>query len=140
MYFKIHIITICLSYIIFFISSLAAMLFLIQDSAIKNKRTGIILSRLPDLVLLDKLNYRSISLAFPLLTLAIFSGVLWTESVHGTYWWGYSFRQLASLVLWLVYAVILHVRLSAKMRGRKVALLSILAFFIIIISLFGTCR
>jgi len=138
-YLKIHIITAYASYIIFFAASIAAALFLVQNNALKNKRTGVISSRLPDLSLLDKLNYRSIGLGFPLLTLSIFSGFLWSNNVHGIYWWGCSSRQFFSIVVWLVYAVILHVRLSAKMRGRKVALLSIFAFFMIILSLFGTC-
>ena len=138
-YLKIHIITVYLSYVAFFVASAAAALFLIQNDALKNKRTGVISSRLPGLSLLDKLNYRSIGLGLPILTISIFCGLLWSKNVHGTYWWGYDFRQICSIVLWLVYAMILHVRLSAKMRGRKVASLSIFAFFVIILSIFGTC-
>ncbi|MDP3790921.1 MAG: cytochrome c biogenesis protein CcsA [Candidatus Omnitrophota bacterium] len=138
-YLNLHIAAAYISYIIFFVASVAAVLYIIQDNAIKNKRTAVIFSRLPSLSFLDKLNYRSISLAFPILTLSIFCGFLWSENIHGICWWGYNSRQFYSLVLWLIYALILHVRLSAKVRGRKVALLSILAFFIIILSLFGTC-
>ncbi len=137
---KVHIISIYLSYAAFFAASAAAALFLIQNNAIKNKRSGIIFSRLPDLSLLDKLNYRSIGLGFPILTLSIFYGLLWSRNVHGIYWWGHNSRIVSSIVLWLIYAVILHMRLSAGMRGRKVALLSILAFFVMIFSLFGACH
>ena len=140
MLLKLHIVTVYLSYIVFFAASLAAVLYLIQDNALKNKRRGVISSRLPDLSLLDKVIYRSIGLAFPILTLSIFCGFLWSKNVHGIYWWSYNSRQLCSIVLWLIYAVILHVRLSAKLRGRPVALLSLLAFFVIILSLFGTCH
>lgn len=139
MLLKLHIAMIHLSYIIFFAASAAAVLYLIQDNAIKNKRTGVIASRLPDLSLLDKINYRSIGLAFPILTLSIFFGLLWSRNVHGIYWWGYDSRQFSSIILWLVYALILHMRLSAKMRGRKVAFLSIAAFFIIVLSVLGSC-
>ncbi len=138
-YLKIHGITIYLSYIAFFVASAAAVLYLIQDNALKKKRSGVISSRLPSLSLLDKLNYRSISLGFPMLTISIISGLFWAKNVYGIYWWGYNSRQFYSLVVWLVYAVILHIRLSARLRGRKVALLSIAAFFVIILTLFGTC-
>lgn len=139
MLLNLHIVTAGLAYIILFAASMAAVLYLIQDNALKNKRSGVILNRLPSLSLLDKINYRSIGLAFPVLTLSIFCGLLWSRNVYGTYWWGYDSRQFGSIILWLLYAVILHVRLSAKMRGRKVAGLSMFAFFIIILSLFGTC-
>ena len=136
---KMHIAAISISYIAFGVAFVAAVLYLVQDNAIKNKRTGIFFSRLPDLSFLDKLIYRSIGLGFPVLALAILSGVIWTVNIHGVYLWGYNSRQFYSIVLWLFYAVILHVRLSAKMRGRKVALMCIFAFFIIILSLLGTC-
>ncbi len=134
---KIHSITIHLSYLAFFTASVVSVLYLIQDNALKNKLTGVIFSRLPSLSFLDKLNYRSIGLGFPLLTVSVISGLIWAKNLHGIYWWGYNLRQLYSLILWLVYALILHVRLSAKLRGRKVALLSIAAFFVIILTLFG---
>lgn len=137
----IHSITICLSYAAFFVASLAAALYLIQDSAIKKKLAGaVFFYRLPSLSFLDRINYRSIGLGFPLLTIALLSGLIWEKSIHGAYWPGYNTRHLSSLVLWLVYAVILHVRLSARLRGRKVALLSIAAFVVCVATLFGTCR
>ncbi len=139
LYLKMHVAAICISYIAFAVASVAAVLYLIQDNAIKTKRGGSILSRLPDLSFLDKLNYRSIGLGFPILTLSILAGLIWARNVYGTYWQGCNSRLFYSIVLWLVYAMILHVRLSAKMRGRKVAFFSIFAFFVIIISLFGTC-
>lgn len=137
---KIHIATICLSYIVFAAASVAAILYLIQDNAIKTKKSRVILNLLPDLSFLDKLIYRSIGLGFPILTLAIISGFIWARNAYGTYWQGCNSRLIYSTVLWLIYAMILHVRLSAKMRGRKVALFSIFAFFVIIISLLGTCH
>lgn len=136
---KLHILTIYASYVVFFAATIAAVLYLIQNSALKNKQAGIASSRLPDLSFLDKLNYKSIGIGFPMLTFSIISGFIWAKSVHGVYWWDYNPRQLFSLVIWLIYAVILHVRLSAKLRGKKVALLSLFAFFVIILSLFGAC-
>lgn len=139
MLLKFHIVTIYLSYTAFLAAAAAAVLYLVQNSALKNKQTVIIFSWLPDLSFLDKLNYRSIGLGFPILTFSIFCSFLWSKNVHGVYWWGYNSRQICSIVLWLICAIILHMRLSAKVRGRKVAFLSIFAFFVVILSLFGTC-
>lgn len=139
-YLVIHVVTIYISYIIFFLASAGAAAYLIQDNFLKNKRTNIIFNRLPDLAFLDKLNYRSIGLGFPILTLAIITGFIRVKNIYGVYWLDTNLRQVYSLVLWLIYAVTLHVRLSEKLRGRKVAVLSLFAFFIIIISLFGACH
>jgi len=140
LYSTLHIVSIFLSYLVFLIATTTAAAYLIQDALIKSKRTGVVFSRLPDLSFLDKLNYRSISLGFTLLSLAIISGFIWARNIHGTYWGVYNLRQIYSLVLWLIYAVILHARLSAKLRGRKVALLSLFAFGVLVLSLLATCR
>jgi ABC-type transport system involved in cytochrome c biogenesis permease subunit len=137
-YFILHIIAIYLSYIAFFVAFLAALLYLIQDRNLKSKRLGVIFGRLPDLSLLDRLNYKSIGLGFPILTLAIISGSFWAKDIWGSYW-NWNPREVYALVLWLLYAVILHVRLSFKLRGKKVAVLSILAFFIMSFTLFSRC-
>jgi ABC-type transport system involved in cytochrome c biogenesis permease subunit len=139
LFFKLHIITIFFSFIAFFVASVAAVLYLIQDSLIKNKKVGLISNQLPNLFFLDKLNYRSIGLGFPILTLSIISGFIWTKYVGGTYW-SYNPREIYSFVLWMIYALILHVRLSAKLRGKKVAQWSLLAFCVIILILSGSCR
>ncbi len=136
---SLHIITISLSYIAFFVASVAAVLYIIQDRFLKNKKAGAALSRLPDLLFLDKLNYKAIGLGFPMLTFSIISGFIWAAHTRGTYW-SHNPREIYSFALWLIYALILHVRLSAKLRGRKVAQLSLLAFCMIIFTLFGSCR
>ncbi len=138
-YFNIHLITICLSYIAFFVASVAAALYLIQDNFLKNKQTGLIFNRLPNLFFLDKLNYGAIGSGFPILTLSIISGFIWAKHVRGIPW-DYNSREIYAIALWLVYALILHVRLSAKLRGRKVAQLSLFAFCIIVFTLLGSCR
>lgn len=140
LFLRLHIITVYLSYIVFFAASVAAVLYLVQNHALKNKQAGIIFSRLPGLSFLDKLNYRSIGLGFPILTFSILSGFIWAENIHGIYWSSYNSRQIYAIVLWLIYAVTLHVRLSAKLRGKKVALLTLSAFLVMILSLLGTCH
>lgn len=138
-YFLLHIIAIHLSYIAFFSAFSAAVLYIIQDNDLKTKRLNPLFSRLPDLSVLDRWNYVSIGLGFPVLTLAIASGSLWLKDITGFYW-VWNTRVIYSLVLWLIYAAILHVRLSEKMRGRKVAYLSMLAFFIIVFTFFSACQ
>ncbi len=137
-YFVTHLIAIVASYAVFFVTFSAAVLYLVQDNNLKRKHLGAMFNRLPDLSLLDKLTYRSIELGFPILSVAIIAGFLLQKDISGSYW-NWNTKEVYSVVSWLLYAVTLHVRLSSKLRGKKVALLSILAFGIIVFSLFVGC-
>ena len=135
-----HGLTIMVSYAAFFFSAVSAILYLVQDSAIKRKLKGAVFNRLPSLSFLDRFNYRSICLGFPILTVSILAGFIRAKYMYGVYWHGCNPRHIYALMLWLIYAAILHVRLLAHLRGRKVALLSAAAFFVCVLTLFGTCH
>jgi len=111
-------------------------MYLVQEHYVKSKHLGGIFGRLPSLQTLDALNYKLISLGFPLLTLAIITGALWAESAWGSFW-RWDPREVWSLTTWFIYAIILHARLVAGWRGKKAAILSILGFLIILTSFFG---
>lgn len=111
-------------------------MYLVQEHYVKSKHLGGLFERLPSLQTLDEINYRLITLGFPLLTLAIISGALWAESAWGSYW-SWDPRETWSLITWFIYAIILHARLVAGWRGRRAAVLSIIGFLTIIIAFFG---
>ncbi len=111
-------------------------MYLVQEHYVKSKHLGGIFGRLPSLQTLDALNYKLISLGFPLLTLAIITGALWAESAWGSFW-RWDPREVWSLTIWFIYAIILHARLVAGWRGKRAAILSILGFLIILTSFFG---
>ncbi len=111
-------------------------MYLLQERFVKSKHLGGLFHRLPSLQILDHLNYRLISIGFPLLTVAIITGVFWAEGAWGTYW-RWDPKEVWSLITWLIYALILHVRLNSGWRGRKAALLSVLGFCAVIFTFFG---
>jgi cytochrome c-type biogenesis protein CcsB len=112
------------------------LMYLVQEHYVKSKHPGGLFGRLPSLQTLDEINYRLITIGFPLLTLAIITGALWAESAWGSYW-NWDPRETWSLITWFIYAIVLHARLIAGWRGRRAALLSIIGFFTIIIAFFG---
>ena len=112
------------------------LMYLVQEHHVKSKHLGGLFERLPSLQTLDDINYRLITWGFPLLTLAIITGALWAQSALGNYW-NWDPRETVSLITWLIYAIILHARLVAGWRGKRAALLSILAFLIILAAFFG---
>ncbi len=112
------------------------IMYLVQEHYVKSKRLGGIFQKLPSLQELDEINYRLISIGFPLLTLAIITGALWAQSAWGGFW-RWDPREAWALVTWLIYATILHSRLVAGWRGKRAAVLSVLGFVSILLAFFG---
>lgn len=112
------------------------IMYLIQEHHLKSKRLKGLFPRLPSLQILDEVNYKLITIGFPLLTLAIITGAIWAESAWGSYW-RWDPKEVWSLITWFIYALVLHVRLTAGWRGRKAALLSIIGFMSVLFTFFG---
>ena len=114
------------------VSACLAGMYLIQERQLKKKRFGPFFHRLPPLDLLDRLSYRCISIGFPFLTLGILTGSIWLKSAQGGYIDWHDGRQTATLLTWFLYAGLLHGRLTAGWRGRRVAWMNILGFLVIL--------
>ncbi|MGO9015159.1 MAG: c-type cytochrome biogenesis protein CcsB [Dissulfurispiraceae bacterium] len=112
------------------------IMYLLQEHYLKSKHTHGLFKRLPSIQVLDEINYKLITLGFPLLTLAIISGALWAESAWGSYW-RWDPKEVWSLITWFIYALILHIRLTAGWRGKRAAILSIIGFLIVLFTFFG---
>lgn len=95
-----------------------------------------ITDRLPDVEKLDFLSYRSVVVAFPLMTIVIVTGAVWAQSAWGRYW-GWDPKETASLVTWFVYAIYLHARIVAGWKGRPAAIISIIGFLSVIFTYLG---
>ncbi len=111
-------------------------MYLLQEYYIKSKHIGGLFQRLPNLQVLDEINYKLIIIGFPLFTLAIMTGALWAQSAWGRFW-GWDPKETWSLITWLVYAFILHSRLIAGWQGKRAAVLSIVGFLSVLITFFG---
>lgn len=112
------------------------IMYLIQERHVKSKKLEGLYHRLPSLRVLDEINYRLITIGFPLLTLAIITGALWSEAIWGTFW-RWDPKEVWSLITWLFYAIVLHARLTAGWQGRKTAILSAMGFIAILFTFFG---
>lgn len=116
------------------VSACLAGMYLIQERQLKKKKIGAFYYRMPPLDVLDRLSYRCISIGFPFLTLGILTGSIWLKSVQGGYIDWQDGRQTATLLAWFLYAAILHGRLIAGWRGRRVAWLNIVGFLVILLT------
>jgi cytochrome c-type biogenesis protein CcsB len=133
-WFYIHIPTTFLAYASFFVAFAVALMYLIQERELKRKRPAIFYYLLPSLEICDELGYRALSYGFILLTIGIIAGALWGKLVLiGS--WQWDPKILWSAITWLMYAVVVHYRFTAGLRGRGAALLSIAAFIFVLLNL-----
>jgi cytochrome c-type biogenesis protein CcsB len=135
-WFWFHALLAFVSYAAFTIAFGVAVVYLIQRRFLKTKHFGVLFQRLPPLDTLDEISYRCLAVGFPLLTVAIISGAIWSEKAVGSYW-VWDPKQTWSLITWLIYAALLHGRLTIGWRGKRAALLSIVGFLVLLITFFG---
>jgi ABC-type transport system involved in cytochrome c biogenesis permease subunit len=103
---------------------------------LKEKKSGRIYDKLPDLPGLDDLSYRFVAGGFILYGLMIVSGAFWANQVKGSYW-GWDPVEVWSLISWLIYGIYLHLRITFHWNGRKLAWYALVALAAMIISYWG---
>jgi cytochrome c-type biogenesis protein CcsB len=91
---------------------------------------------LPDAETLDRITYKTICIAFPLLTLMIAAGAYWANRAWGSYW-NWDPKETWAAITWLVYAGYLHMRITRGWRGRRAAYFAILGFAVVMFTFFG---
>jgi cytochrome c-type biogenesis protein CcsB len=118
----------------FTVAGVATILYLVRSYV--PAKAGGILERVPGAAALDTLAHRTIMFAFPIWTFAIIAGAIWADSAWGRYW-GWDPKETWSFITWVGYAGYLHARATAGWRGRKAALVSLIAFGCLLFNFFG---
>ncbi len=132
----IHVPVMFLSYGAFANAFGIGLAYLIQERQIKSKKPTELAYRLPSLEELDRLIYRIIFTAFPVLTLGVMLGARWAYDAWGRYW-GWDAKETWALITWFVYLIYLHMRLVVGWRGRRTAYLSVAGFAVVLFTYVG---
>jgi ABC-type transport system involved in cytochrome c biogenesis permease subunit len=113
---------------------LASLMYLVQVHRLRKKLPPSEGVKLLSLERLEAMNRRALALAFPLLTAGLLVGLGLLR--HGQALGELSSpKVLGTLGLWLVFLILLYVRHGFHARGRQVALLTILAFVVLVVTL-----
>lgn len=113
-----------------------AILYLIQEHAIKTKHNRFFFKRLPSLEMLDSTGYAFIVGGFTALTIGLICGFVYARQVWG-HFWSWDPKEVWSGISWLIYAALLHERLVAGWRGKRAAILAIVGFIILAFTFLG---
>jgi ABC-type transport system involved in cytochrome c biogenesis permease subunit len=91
---------------------------------------------LPSSARLDRAAYYSILIAFALVAVVLVTGALWAHYAWGRYW-GWDPKETGALVIWIVYAIYLHARVTYGWVGVPSAVIGVLGFFVILAGFLG---
>jgi ABC-type uncharacterized transport system permease subunit len=113
--------------------------YLVQSGRLKQKRPSRLGFSLPSLEQSERWNRWAITVAFPLLTFGFLIGLLLVAATRGSVsalTWTDP-KILSAAGLWLVFAVLLNARFRPEMRGRRVMLLTVIAFAFLVFTWVG---
>ncbi|MCG3163494.1 MAG: Cytochrome c biogenesis protein CcsA [Acidobacteria bacterium] len=134
--FPVHVTLVIFSYAAFAVTFVCGVMYLIQEHELKTKRFGAAFERLPALNTCDEIGNRGVTIGFVLLTLGVVTGIFWNNLRDGRFWHNDP-KEVMALVTWIVYLFLIHYRLTAGWRGRRVAWMSVAGFVIVMLTWLG---
>jgi ABC-type uncharacterized transport system permease subunit len=115
------------------VACLASLMYLVQARRLKSKLAPGEGLRLPSLERLTQMNRRAITLAFPMLTAGLLLGLVLLAQRESAEWT--ALKISSTVALWLAFAVLLYLRYGAGVSNRRLAVLTIAAFGLLLITL-----
>ena len=128
--FALHVTFAILAYAAFTFSFVLSILYLIQNRQLRRRQTGVLFSRLPALEVIGRMNRTSVSIGLAVLALALVIGMVRARELWGTL---ADPKILWALITLVVYALLLWMD-RRGWEGRRVAILSILGFGVVLFS------
>lgn len=113
----------------------ASVMYLIQERQLKSHNAGVWLKRMPDLDTLDTLFSRSLLFGFPLITVGVGAGLIWSFSNSGSLFGNNPAKNIPMFLVWLLFAVLMVTRSIFGLRGHKIAMFGLAAFTMAVIAL-----
>jgi ABC-type uncharacterized transport system permease subunit len=129
-----HVSTALLGYTAISLSAVYGFLYLLLYSEIKSSRFGLIYSRLPNLEMLETMSHKAVVFGFVTLSLAIGIGVMWLPRVFKDFSY-LDPKLVGTMVIWFLYAVGLGAKRRLGLQGRKMMILSLVAFGFVFLSM-----
>jgi ABC-type uncharacterized transport system permease subunit len=121
---RIHISLAAAGVSIFALATALAILYLAEERQLKRRRVGQMVKKGMALETLDTLAHRCVQIGFPIFTVAMVTGAMWSARLSETIRPEYTI----AVVAWLAFAGLLVARMTAGWRGRRAALITILGF------------
>ena len=130
-----HILLSVLAYGLLALAAFQSILLAIQDYRLRHHRPGGWLRALPPLASMEALLFQTLGLGFALLSLALFSGLIFIENLFAQH---LVHKTVLSIVAWLVFGVLLWGRWRFGWRGRTAIRWTLGGFTLLVLAYFGS--
>ena len=130
-----------LAYALFTIAALHAGVMAFLEKRLHTHAMDASVAQLPPLLTLEKLLFNIIGIGFVLLTLALVSGILFSEQVFGkpfSFAYFTQHKTVFALLSWLIYAGLLLGRYLYGWRGRTAITWSLTGFAMLVLAYLGS--
>jgi ABC-type uncharacterized transport system permease subunit len=132
---KLHILISILSYSIFTIAAIQALLLAIQDRHLHNQHPGGFIRALPPLQTMETLLFQMLSVGFILQSLSLLSGFAFLEDMFAQH---LVHKTVLSLMAWLIFAVLLWGRWQFGWRGKMAIRTTLGGFVLLLLAYIGS--
>lgn len=129
-----HVTSALLGYTAISLSAVFGLLYLMLYHEMKSSRFGIVYKRLPNLEMLEHMSHKSELFGFVMLTIAIAVGLVWLPRAFQTFTY-LDPKLIGTACIWLMYAVGLAAKRRFGWQGRKLMVISLVAFGFVFLSM-----
>jgi len=114
------------------ISTLYAIMYIIQNHNLKKRNLGKLFTQLPALSFLEKMSIQSAFMGIVLLGIGLLLGHIQAEAIMGEFWPN-DIKVIATDIIWVIYLSGYIIAQFLRLPGKRMAYLSIAGYFILVI-------
>jgi ABC-type uncharacterized transport system permease subunit len=118
----------------FAVAAGVGLMYLLMERQVRGKKFGLLFSRLPSLEFLDTLNRRLVVCGFIALSITLATGAFFVVGSSQGFAWMLDAKIIATVVAWGLFAALAGARVLVGWRGRRVALLTMAGFCLVLVS------
>lgn len=135
--FKLHFMAAMLAYSLFTLSALHAIFMSLAERKLHDRKLSKYLASFPPLLTMEALLFRMIAIAFSLLTVALASGILFSEAIFDQAL-RLDHKTLFAFASWAIFAALLVGRQAYGWRGRIALRWTLAGFVLLLLAYIGS--
>ena len=131
----IHVIISLISYSILCLSAAQSLILKIQEKKLQSNQPIGLITSLPSLDAMDNLLFKILALGVLFLSASLITGFIFLEDIFAQH---LAHKTILSILAWIIFVLLIFSRKIYGWRGSKAANITLVGFFILFLSYFGT--
>jgi ABC-type uncharacterized transport system permease subunit len=131
----IHVIISLISYSILCLSAAQSIILKVQERKLQANQPTDFITSLPSLDSMDKLLFKILTLGVLFLSVSLITGFIFLEDIFAQH---LAHKTILSILAWIIFISLIYGRQKYGWRGSNAANITLVGFFILFLSYFGT--